>query len=223
MHLRNILPPSIFTCLLIFSLPSHSAAVFTDTIILDDTAIINNGVLVEANNLGLAAQSVNVNGVAFGTDSSGTAGTTNAGVGDFSTDAFSSELDALLSSLVFSTTTTNGALTIDGLTIGTSYRLQLLFSNDLNTTGNNVQVGVEGSSYDLTNWQPTARNLIVDFIASDIFVTTTFQGLTNDNTGQAVLNGYAIHDVSSVPVPAAAWLFGSGLLGLIAIARKRLK
>jgi len=27
--------------------------------------------------------------------------------------------------------------------------------------------------------------------------------------------------VSSVPVPAAAWLFGSGLLGLIGVARRR--
>ena len=28
-------------------------------------------------------------------------------------------------------------------------------------------------------------------------------------------------DISPVPVPAAAWLFGSGLLGLIGIARKK--
>jgi hypothetical protein len=28
-------------------------------------------------------------------------------------------------------------------------------------------------------------------------------------------------DVSSVPVPAAVWLFGSGLLGLIGIARRK--
>jgi hypothetical protein len=27
--------------------------------------------------------------------------------------------------------------------------------------------------------------------------------------------------VSSVPLPAAAWLFGSGLLGLVGIARRR--
>jgi len=33
---------------------------------------------------------------------------------------------------------------------------------------------------------------------------------------------WAVHagDVGAVPVPAAAWLFGSGLLGLIGIARK---
>ncbi len=35
---------------------------------------------------------------------------------------------------------------------------------------------------------------------------------------------YALHlvgTVSSVPVPAAAWLFGSGLLGLVGVARRR--
>ena len=28
-------------------------------------------------------------------------------------------------------------------------------------------------------------------------------------------------DVTVVPVPAAAWLFGTGLLGLVAVARRR--
>ena len=35
--------------------------------------------------------------------------------------------------------------------------------------------------------------------------------------------GWAVHsgDVSAVPVPAAVWLFGSGLLGLIGVARRK--
>ena len=36
--------------------------------------------------------------------------------------------------------------------------------------------------------------------------------------------GYALHlegTISSVPVPAAIWLFGSGLLGLVGVARRR--
>ncbi len=35
--------------------------------------------------------------------------------------------------------------------------------------------------------------------------------------------GWAVHsgDVSTVPVPAAIWLFGSGLLGLIGVARRK--
>jgi len=31
----------------------------------------------------------------------------------------------------------------------------------------------------------------------------------------------AEHDGDIVPIPAAVWLFGSGLLGLIGIARKK--
>jgi hypothetical protein len=36
-------------------------------------------------------------------------------------------------------------------------------------------------------------------------------------------NGWAVRvgDVSAVPVPAAVWLFGSGLLGLIGVARRK--
>ena len=40
----------------------------------------------------------------------------------------------------------------------------------------------------------------------------------------AFFNAWAVHDgdvVSSVPVPAAVWLFGSGLLGLIGMARRK--
>jgi hypothetical protein len=29
-------------------------------------------------------------------------------------------------------------------------------------------------------------------------------------------------EVSAIPIPAAAWLFGSGLMGLFAMARRRL-
>ncbi len=40
---------------------------------------------------------------------------------------------------------------------------------------------------------------------------------TNDRNAWAVQSG----DVSAVPVPAAVWLFGSGLLGLIGVARRK--
>ena len=40
------------------------------------------------------------------------------------------------------------------------------------------------------------------------------------NTG---INAWAVHtgNIGAVPVPAAAWLFGSGLLGLIGVVRKK--
>ena len=40
-------------------------------------------------------------------------------------------------------------------------------------------------------------------------------------TGAPVTGRTLAIDVSPVPVPAAAWLFGSGLLGLVGVARRR--
>jgi len=50
-----------------------------------------------------------------------------------------------------------------------------------------------------------------------------FQGQGNKSNGSIV---WAVHDgdvanLSSVPLPTAVWLFGSGLIGLIGIARKK--
>ena len=57
--------------------------------------------------------------------------------------------------------------------------------------------------------------------------TFRFWGLnggTQINSGKPTLGyGWAVRDggVSSVPVPAAVWLFGSGLLGLVGLARRK--
>ena len=60
----------------------------------------------------------------------------NEGSGDFSTAPFSPALDAVLSGNRFTWLYTPVTLTIGGLTPGQNYRLQLLFANNLNTTGN---------------------------------------------------------------------------------------
>lgn len=39
--------------------------------------------------------------------------------------------------------------------------------------------------------------------------------------GGSPINALLYRDVSTVPVPAAVWLFGSGLLGLIGVARRK--
>lgn len=53
---------------------------------------------------------------------------------------------------------------------------------------------------------------------------TIFANATGDGKWSLASNGtatYAIPGVSAVPVPAAAWLFGSGLVGLVGIARRK--
>ena len=48
-------------------------------------------------------------------------------------------------------------------------------------------------------------------------------GLPSSNPGSAsvTFTGFEQYDTSVVPVPAAVWLFGSGLIGLIGIARRK--
>jgi hypothetical protein len=41
------------------------------------------------------------------------------------------------------------------------------------------------------------------------------------NDGRGDIYGSALIRVSSVPIPATAWLFGSGLLGLVGVARRK--
>jgi hypothetical protein len=56
-----------------------------------------------------------------------------------------------------------------------------------------------------------ASDLVLNFSAAGL------QGIADESWG---LDNVRV-DVSAVPVPAAAWLFGSGLLGLIGVARRK--
>lgn len=59
-----------------------------------------------------------------------------------------------------------------------------------------------------------------DGIAGSPMIDGPFPGL-NVNFDIGSGNSLTVLSVSAVPVPAAVWLFGSGLLGLIGIARRR--
>ena len=62
--------------------------------------------------------------------------------------------------------------------------------------------------------------LIDDGIAGSPMIDGPFPGLSvNFDIGSG--NSLTVLSVSAVPVPAAVWLFGSGLLALIGIARKK--
>ena len=178
-----------------FSLSRVGASTFTETVITGDADILSDGILIAANDLGVSPSPVTVNGVTFGTDQGGLIGLGNNGGGDFSVDGFSANLDALLSDLKFTWLTSPVSLTIGGLTPGVDYRLQLLFSNDVNPTGNEVEVTVEGETWILDDWQPGAINLIANFNASSPSVVVTFAPATGSDgtSGRAVLNAYAIH------------------------------
>jgi hypothetical protein len=57
--------------------------------------------------------------------------------------------------------------------------------------------------------------------------TYTMATVTSDMPGgpfagfQPTFNGTATVNMGTIPVPAAAWLLGSGLLGLVGVARRK--
>ncbi len=83
----------------------------------------------------------------------------------------------------------------------------------LQNTGpfSNVQLGYYWSSEYATNTN-SAWNFLMQ---------SGYQSHTNKTNWSVYV--WAVHsgDVSAVPVPAAMWLFGSGLLGLVGVARRR--
>ena len=55
------------------------------------------------------------------------------------------------------------------------------------------------------------------------FVELRDDGLFKNNDINATAGVALVREFSPVPVPAAAWLFGSGLLGLIGVARRKVR
>lgn len=123
-----------------------------------------------------------------------------------------------------------------GFNITTHSELSNMFYNVL---GNNayydtsgVETGCDAKPYFcLTNTGPFSNLQFKYYWSATEYApnTDTAWGFFMDTGGQ--LNGnktsnlyaWAVQtgDVNAVPVPAAAWLFGSGLLGLIGIARRK--
>lgn len=68
----------------------------------------------------------------------------------------------------------------------------------------------------------TASGSALDYHTGDAFLVG--QALFSSDTpftGLRITMGLAGNDPAVVPIPAAVWLFGSGLLGLVGIARRR--
>jgi len=95
------------------------------------------------------------------------------------------------------------------------------------TSGNPAQPG-----YGLQNTGPFSNvQSVVYWTATEYAPSTNgawFFGMGNGRQLASTSKGNRMHgwavqsgDVSAVPVPAAVWLFGSGLLGLVGVARRK--
>jgi len=77
------------------------------------------------------------------------------------------------------------------------------------------------------NWTKTTDTTVGNslplyryFYDTDLNPVTQLYGLIDIDPSTGVVS-YTASSVSAVPVPAAVWLFGSGLMGLVGVARRR--
>lgn len=73
-----------------------------------------------------------------------------------------------------------------------------------------------GGTADLTIGDYGTSSTSFGFVSDTSITKVTFYNAVNDG-----FNVDNIEGVSAVPVPAAAWLFGSGLIGLVGLAKRK--
>ena len=112
-----------------------------------------------------------------------------------------------------------------------------MFYNVLGGVANNSISTIHNTNYDLfSNIQPTsywsATEYMVEIGTDNVLTAWLFNfdiegvsgaGYQNSQHIGALLSAWAVYDgdISAVPVPAAVWLFGSGLIGLVGFARHK--
>ena len=104
---------------------------------------------------------------------------------------------------------------IEGATTAEAYVKVLTpgFATQANETFNTTNLGF--------NWTGGSIDVLIDaaFVGSTLQIG--FNSVASGNQGSGVFYDNLNVGVNAVPVPAAVWLFGSGLLGLVGVARRR--
>lgn len=109
----------------------------------------------------------------------------------------------------------------------TSEEMGNLFYNVLGGTASQSIVTTHNANYDLfSNIQPWYYWLATKYTENDTgawYFGMHYGGQGVGNTTLYSFSAWAVHDgdVGRVPVPSAVWLFGSGLIGLIGVARRK--
>ncbi len=104
------------------------------------------------------------------------------------------------------------------------FSVNLAIDNTPNTGGTNVPdiVSIAGMSTSNTAFSFGGHDYVLQILGFSRDGGVTFETGTAANENEATTAGiYAVvNDVTVVPVPAALWLFGSGLMGLLGVARR---
>jgi hypothetical protein len=119
-----------------------------------------------------------------------------------------------------------------GYNVTTSELAHMFYNNLVNTAGNSILNNVSftdatpgGGTESFLNVQSDVYWYGEEYAPSDLnaWAFHTVDGYQNIITKNVTYHSWAVRagDVSSVPVPAAAWLFGSALAGLLVGRRKK--
>jgi len=124
----------------------------------------------------------------------------------------------------------------NGMDLSGAYDVELNVNNNI-TPGNTevdlsikTSTGINGGIYNdagnsgsLNNAFPDVASLILTITDPDPWVLNSISNdiLRMQRTGILGEGSLKTPGVPAIPVPAAAWLFGSGLLGLVGVARRK--
>ena len=107
---------------------------------------------------------------------------------------------------------------------GWNYSLSNIFDTDWNTFSVTFNTSWDDVTAMANGWLPDNLSIDPGAVASESWATTMSNVYTTEIrlSGEGLLiGGIDNFELTAVPVPAAVWLFGSGLLGLVAVARRK--
>ena len=184
-----------YTLSILFFAVAH-AATFSQTNGIVPADILDDGILITANTLSFART---LNGIPFVRSDAGLNDWTNAGLGWCNLCA--APFQSALSFQYYQEAPDSPSITFPGLTVGATYRAQVLMANTTNQTGWATTASMQGDSYTMTNWGATQPvNLTVEFVATGTTEVLAFPFTTNSEPARAVINAYTLHQIADACV-----------------------
>ena len=118
--------------------------------------------------------------------------------------------------------TNSGSITIDGTITGLGINTSItLLSGSLTSWSYNGGVGTSFSAEGYDTKHDDLLNALGVPLNTQFDLLSFTLGFDFPQNGNATAVSTDVLNIEAVPVPAAVWLFGSGLIGLVGVARRR--